>query len=162
MIYRFRPVEVLDVHSFLNIQRKKMMKKINVIIDTDVDFDDYMAMIYLLKHPDVNVLGIMVTGVGAVHLSHGLKNVNDMLMLFNDEAIQNIPVIGGTNAPLLYSNTFPYVARQAADQHYDAPFPGTNSKPVIPDLQTWLLETLKKAEEPVPFLPRRAKKREKV
>ncbi|MGH2397155.1 MAG: hypothetical protein ACRDFW_09235 [bacterium] len=41
------------------------MLKTPVLIDTDVDIDDWMAILYLLLHPDVDVLGITVTSPSA-------------------------------------------------------------------------------------------------
>jgi pyrimidine-specific ribonucleoside hydrolase len=109
-----------------------------VLIDTDVDFDDYLAMLYLLKHPAINVTGISVTGSGDVHLTPGVQNVSNMLTLLNDENALKIPVARGAKAPMIYSNTFPGSDRDAADQHYQASFPATNPNPTIADAQTFL------------------------
>lgn len=117
----------------------------HVLIDTDADFDDYMAISYLLKHPTIAVEGITVTGIGAVHLSHGTQNISDFLTVFNDPKIERIPVAAGFQRPMVYSNTFPYDARQAADQHYDAPFPRSNPNPIIGDAMAFLIETLESA-----------------
>ncbi|PPC75582.1 nucleoside hydrolase [Pokkaliibacter plantistimulans] len=129
-----------------------MPTRIPVLIDTDVDFDDYMAMLYLLMHPGVNVQGITVTGSGDVHLSHGVRNVNDMLLLLDDPAIHAIPVAAGARAPMIYSNTFPYDARKAADEHYEAEFPGSNPKPVIRDAVSFLKDYLRSCRQPVTVL----------
>ncbi|NWB95479.1 nucleoside hydrolase [Pseudomonas gingeri] len=118
----------------------------HVLIDTDVDFDDYMAMSYLLKHHAIKVEGITVTGVGAVHLSHGVENVSHFLTLFNDPEIERIPVAAGLQRPMVYSNTFPFETRQAADHHYDALFPRKNPNPTRADALAFLKETLEKAD----------------
>ncbi|QXI26197.1 nucleoside hydrolase [Pseudomonas vanderleydeniana] len=118
---------------------------IHVLVDTDVDFDDYMAISYLLKHHAVKVEGITVTGVGAVHLSHGVENMSNFLTLFNDKTIEQTPVVAGFQRPLLYSNTFAFETRQAADQHYDAAFPGKNSNPTRTGAVQFLRETLEHA-----------------
>jgi hypothetical protein len=57
-----------------------------VIIDTDVDFDDYLAVLYLLKHPEVEVIGITVTGVGANNYSPLPSPISriSMVLLFSD------------------------------------------------------------------------------
>lgn len=114
-----------------------MNAKIKVIIDTDVDFDDYMAMVYLLQNPDVEVVAICVTGCGAVHLSKGVSHVANLLTLFG-KAAQSIPVLKGAKAPLRYSNVFPESVRSDADIHYDAPFPSVNPHPNIHNAQDWL------------------------
>lgn len=108
-----------------------------VIIDTDVDFDDYMAIVYLLQNPGVEVIAISVTGCGAAHLSHGVRNVANLLTLFGKKA-QAIPILKGSSAPLRYSNVFPASVRADADCHYAAEFPSVNSSPHITDAQDWL------------------------
>lgn len=57
-----------------------MNQKIKVLIDTDVDIDDWMAILYLLKHPSVEVLGITTTGCGAAHLTPGTRNARNLTM----------------------------------------------------------------------------------
>jgi inosine-uridine nucleoside N-ribohydrolase len=123
-----------------------------VIIDTDVDFDDYLAILYLLKHPKVEVMGITVTGVGAVHRTPGVQNTRNLLTLL-DEKTQKIPVCGGANAPTIFSNMFPYDVRQAADNHFGVAFPGVNRFPEMPmDAVSWLKKTVESAERPLSFL----------
>lgn len=117
---------------------KKDESKIRVLIDTDADFDDYMAILYLLKHPAIEVTGITVTGTGDVHLTPGVHNINNMLTLLNDPNALKIPVARGARAPMIYSNTFPGDARDAADAHYDAPFPGENPNAPLDDAQLFL------------------------
>ncbi|WP_353496119.1 nucleoside hydrolase [Vibrio sp. CB1-14] len=124
----------------------------NVLIDTDVDFDDYMAMLYLLLHPEVNVVGISVTGTGDAHLSHGLHNVSNMLSLTGKAADLHIPVVKGFNAPMRYSNTFPGEEREAADNHYDTPFPHQNMHRDYIDAIPFLEEYILSASEPVSLL----------
>lgn len=111
-----------------------------VLIDTDADFDDYLAMLYLLKHPAIQVTGITVTGTGDVHLTPGVRNVSNMLTLLDDPSALAIPVARGAQAPMIYSNTFPGSDRTAADEHYNAKFPSTNPTPTIDCAQTFLRE----------------------
>ncbi|OUS09011.1 nucleoside hydrolase [Gammaproteobacteria bacterium 42_54_T18] len=124
----------------------------NVLIDTDADFDDYMAMLYLLKHPDINVDGITISGTGAVHLTPGVANVSNMLTLLGNANSLKIPVASGAKAPMIYSNTYPGADRKAADQHYEAPFPSTNPNPALDDALRFLREYLINCESPVTVL----------
>lgn len=124
----------------------------DVIIDTDVDFDDYMAMIYLLQHKEINVLGITVTGCGAAHLSKGVDNVRNMLTLFDAET-QKIPVFAGATSPMIYSNVFPYDVRSAANAHYGVAFPAVNPNPYTEnEASQWMAETITSAVNPIAFL----------
>lgn len=116
-----------------------------VLIDTDADFDDYMAMLYLLKQPGIVVDGITVTGTAAVHLTPGTCNVNNMLTLLGTDDALKIPVCRGAKAPMIYSNTFPSSIRNATDKHYKVSFPGSNPNPPLDDalqfLRNYLLQT---------------------
>ena len=42
------------------------MTQIPVLIDTDVDIDDWMAILYLSMHPLVDLRGLTITGVSDV------------------------------------------------------------------------------------------------
>ena len=130
----------------------QLPKTRNVLIDTDVDFDDYMAMLYLLKHPDINVEGITVTGTGDVHLTPGVSNVSNMLTLLADNQALTIPVASGAKAPMIYSNTFPGAERDAANNHYSAPFSGTNPNTPHDDALVFLRDYLINCETPVTVL----------
>jgi inosine-uridine nucleoside N-ribohydrolase len=123
-----------------------------VLIDTDVDFDDYMAMLYLLKHPDIQVDGITVTGTGDVHLTPGVSNVNNMLTLLNAPTALKIPVARGAKAPMIYSNTFPGADRQAADEHYQVEFPATNPELTLDNALSFLRDYLINTTYPVTIL----------
>lgn len=128
-----------------------MKLRTKVIIDTDVDFDDYMAIVYLMQNPAVEVVAISVTGCGAVHLNKGVDNIANLLTLFGKEA-QLLPVLRGAKAPMLYSNVFPADVRTGADDHYDAPFPATNPAPNIYEAQTWLRDFFLKNEDKITVL----------
>lgn len=128
-----------------------MNTRTKVIIDTDVDFDDYMAIVYLMLNPQIEVVAISVTGCGAVHLSKGVENVANLLTLFGKRAL-NLPVLRGASAPLSYSNVFPADVRNGADIHYAAPFPATNSSAVIHDAQRWLHDFFIHNDEPITIL----------
>jgi inosine-uridine nucleoside N-ribohydrolase len=122
-----------------------------IIIDTDVDFDDYMAIVYLMQNPAVQVIAISVTGCGAAHLSKGVDNIANLLTLFGQQA-ESIPVLRGAKAPLRYSNVFPAGVRSDADVHYDAPFPGVNQAPNIHDAQEWLCDYFSNTTEKITVL----------
>ncbi|AXR00116.1 nucleoside hydrolase [Pseudoalteromonas piscicida] len=129
----------------------KMSKLTKVIIDTDMDFDDYMALAYLLQHPQIEVLAISVTGCGAAHLSKGVENLANFLTLYSDET-QKLPILKGANAPLRYSNVFPATVRQGADSHYQATFPQKNTQANIYEAQAWLTDYFSSTSDKVTVL----------
>jgi pyrimidine-specific ribonucleoside hydrolase len=128
-----------------------MIARTKIMIDTDVDFDDYMAIVYLMQNPAVEVIAISVTGCGAAHLSKGVSNIANLLTLFGKKA-ESMPVLRGAKAPLRYSNVFPADVRIGADEHYSAQFPTTNSAPQIHDAQEWLRDYFLNTNEKVTVL----------
>ncbi|HEX4421806.1 MAG TPA: nucleoside hydrolase [Kofleriaceae bacterium] len=125
------------------------MGKIPVLIDTDVDIDDWMAILYLLKHPGVHVLGITTTGCGASHLTPGTRNAHDLTMLTE---FPDTPVAAGTSTPHIYSNQFPSALRRDIDTLYGLSLP-RNPRPLDdrPAVR-FLHDTLRAAELPVTIL----------
>ncbi len=77
--------------------------KKNIIIDTDMGWDDVLAILYLLKKSDIEILGITVTGCGETDLAWGLK-IGQALSALSGKSI---PVAAGSDKPLRYAHTFP-------------------------------------------------------
>jgi len=126
-----------------------MPELIRVLIDTDVDIDDWMAILFLMQHPGVRVLGISATGCGAAHLTAGGRNARDLLML---TAAPETPVALGTSAPLIYSNQFPNSIRNGVDDLFGLTLP-TNPAPLDrrPAVE-FLHQTLRDSPQPVTVL----------
>lgn len=83
-----------------------------VVIDTDMGTDDAMAILFLLRRPEVEVKAITVTGAGLAHCEPGVRNALRLLTLAQAPAI---PVACGRTTPLRGSHAFPEEWRQAAD-----------------------------------------------
>lgn len=84
---------------------------INVVIDTDMGWDDVLAILYLMKSPNVNILGITVTGCGETHLKEGVEIAQRLLKLGNI----NAPVCAGASEPSQYNHQFPQSFRDRMD-----------------------------------------------
>ena len=74
-----------------------------VIVDTDLSFDDYVALLYLLQHPGIDIRAITVVN-GVAHVRPGIKNVCQLLSLVGQP---DIPVAGGPDKPLAGQHAFP-------------------------------------------------------
>jgi len=120
-----------------------------VLIDTDVDIDDWMAILYLSMHPDVELRGITVTGVGASHLTPGTRNALGLLQLTGKP---DVPVARGTSAPLSYSNVFPQSIRGPIDAVYNIVLPQNPNGPVRESAVDFLRATLTASAEPMTIL----------
>jgi inosine-uridine nucleoside N-ribohydrolase len=83
----------------------------SIVIDTDAGWDDWLALLFLMKCPDVRILGVTVTGVGLAHLTPGMTIMNELLV-FGGQAAKVYP---GSQKPLLYSNAFPGSFRATID-----------------------------------------------
>jgi len=98
---------------------------IPVIIDTDMAGDDWMAILYLLQRPDVNIIAITVTGTGEAHCDPGVRHALDLLMLAGRP---DVPVTCGQNSPLSGGHAFPVEWRNRVDKLFDLSLP-RNLKP---------------------------------
>jgi pyrimidine-specific ribonucleoside hydrolase len=82
-----------------------------IVIDTDAGWDDWLALLFLMKCPQVRILGVTVTGVGVAHLTPGMAIMNELLV-FGGQAANVYP---GSQKPLVYSNAFPGSFRATMD-----------------------------------------------
>ncbi|HNS51920.1 MAG TPA: nucleoside hydrolase [Anaerolineae bacterium] len=83
-----------------------------VIVDTDMAPDDWMAILYLLQQPGVDVKAIAVAGTGEAHCVPGVQNALDLAALAGRGAI---PVACGRETPLQGDHAFPSDWREAVD-----------------------------------------------
>lgn len=86
-----------------------------VVVDTDLSFDDILALAYLLRQPEVDVRAVTVTGTGLVHCLPGLQ-VMARLLATLDRA--DVPVSCGRDEPLAGGHAFPAAWREVADGAY--------------------------------------------
>lgn len=91
-----------------------------IIIDTDLAIDDWLAILYLLRHPDVEVKAITLAGTGEAHCNPGLSNLQGLLALANQP---NIPIACGRETPLGSDHAFPSDWRERVDSMLDIQLP---------------------------------------
>ncbi|QRK04851.1 nucleoside hydrolase [Archangium violaceum] len=91
-----------------------------VVIDTDMGSDDAMAILFLLRRPDVEVKALTVTGAGLAHCEQGVRNALRLLALANHA---DIPVACGRETPLRGTHAFPEPWREQADTLNGIPLP---------------------------------------
>ena len=83
-----------------------------LLIDTDMAADDWMAILFLLQRPDVDVRAITVTGAGEAHCESGVQNALDLAALAGRP---EIPVTCGRETPLEGDHVFPGSWRDNVD-----------------------------------------------
>ena len=84
----------------------------HVVFDTDLAFDDIMALLYLLQRDDVVVDAVTIAGTGEAHCDPGVRNAQALLALGGSP---DTPVACGRETPLQGSNAFPDEWRAAVD-----------------------------------------------
>jgi inosine-uridine nucleoside N-ribohydrolase len=88
--------------------------------------DDVVAVLYLLSHPEVEVLGIG-SADGVAHVEPSARNVLRLLALVGRE---DIPVAVGSEISLESDHAFPSSWREGADDLFGLSVPGPAAKPV--------------------------------
>lgn len=84
----------------------------DVVIDTDMAVDDWLAILYLLGRPEVDVLAITVAGTGESHCEPGIRNARALVALAGQP---DIPVACGRETPLEGDHAFPAPWRESVD-----------------------------------------------
>ncbi len=98
-----------------------------VVIDTDMAPDDWMAILYLLQRPEIDVRAITVTGTGEAHCAPGIDHAASLVTLSGRTPI---PVACGRESPLQGSHTFPASWRDYVDNFAGLSIaPGSNPSP---------------------------------
>jgi inosine-uridine nucleoside N-ribohydrolase len=120
-----------------------------VIIDTDVAFDDWMAILYLLRHPEVAVKGITVTGTGEAHSLPGARNCLGLLALANQP---DVPLAYGTETPLCGHHAFPDSIREMVDNVMGFSLPQNRYSPLQQSAVDLLTEFLLQSSEKATLL----------
>ena len=84
----------------------------HIVLDTDLAFDDIMALLYLLQRDDVAIDAVTISGTGEAHCDPGVRNALGLLALGGSS---ETPVACGRETPLQGSNAFPDEWRAAVD-----------------------------------------------
>ncbi len=123
------------------------------VVDTDVGSDDLMALLFLLRRPDVRIEAITVSGTGLVHCEPGVRNV---LAILEVARAPDIPVSCGPETPLPssypYPGAFPTSWRTASDDAYGIDLPPTDREPDERQAPELLAEAVAGADDPVTLL----------
>ncbi len=99
-----------------------------VIVDTDLSFDVYVALLYLLQHPAIEVRAITVVN-GVVHVKHGVEYARRLPPMVGR---MDISVAGGPDKPLSGQHAFPPSWRAPFDYIPHFMLPRAKVPPVSP------------------------------
>ena len=82
------------------------MRPVPLIVDTDLAHDDILALLFLTRHPSVNLQAVTVSGTGEVRCAAGVRNALASLDAIGEG---DIPVACGRETPLVGTHAFPDV-----------------------------------------------------
>jgi pyrimidine-specific ribonucleoside hydrolase len=120
----------------------------HVIIDTDMGADDWMAILYLLKSPNVSVEAITVTGTGLAECTAGTQIALGLLAMLD---FVNVPVSCWTETPLRGENAFPPEWRVDTDTASNLGLPD-GDEPADADAVTLFTSIIESANENIDVL----------
>jgi inosine-uridine nucleoside N-ribohydrolase len=118
-----------------------------VIVDTDGGLDDAIALAYLARAPEVDLLAVTVSGTGLAHCFPGARNVVGLLEAMG---AAGVPVACGAEATLAtMGRAFPDEWRRTTDARYGAAWPIGRGSLDRRSAEELLVDTLDAAERPV-------------
>src|SRR5262249_11407025 len=108
-----------------------------------------MALLYLLRRPDVTVKAITVTGVGEAHCEPGARHARSLVALANRG---NIPVACGRTTPLQGNHVFPTQWRADVDSLLGLTLPNPTTTLVQQTAVDLLTSTIQASPEKIVLL----------
>ncbi len=120
-----------------------------VIVDTDMGGDDWLALLYLLKEPNVDVRAITISGTGETNCYHGMLN---LLKILNVAHRTDIPTACGKEKPLLGQQVFPQFIRQLANNFNGLSYPLPTDGHLQKSATRLITDTIYKANTPVDII----------
>jgi len=120
-----------------------------VIIDTDMAADDWLAILYLLGRPEVDVVAVTVTGTGEAHCEPGVHNALALVALAGHP---DVPVACGRETPLAGTNAFPDDWRDGVDSLFGIGIPDGSAAADSGSAVELLERTLRDAPDKVALL----------
>lgn len=123
--------------------------RLPVVIDTDMAADDWLAILFLLQRPDVQVKAIAVTGTGEAHCEPGVRNALGLVALAGGDPI---PVACGRETPLSGEEEFPHDWREGVDRTLGLRLPEGSNPDTTGDAVELLVSTIESTPEKVVLL----------
>jgi len=137
-------------HAGPNSDAEEPTSHRKVIVDTDMGWDDTLSLIYLMKHPEVEILGVTVTGCGETFLESGVHNALALLQMGGIQA----PVCVGADTPLRFDHDFPKPFKKDMSQLMGLAdsFPSLDRKPHAQKAWDFIANTLQDTQDQVTIL----------
>lgn len=141
------PALLLAIHSIPLVSAQEAeTSTAPFIVDTDMGLDDWLAILYLTRHPNVDLLAVSLAGTGEAHCDPGVHNTLGLLELANHP---EVPVACGREAPLEGNNSFPAWLRDQADAMAGLDLPANTNPPFEGTAVELLITTIQASSQPV-------------
>ena len=121
-----------------------------VIFDTDMAIDDWAALLFLARHPAVELRAVTVAGSGEAHCGPGVRNAQSLLELVDPGS--RIPVACGDAYPVDGFFVFPEAWQEDMDSLSGVAVPDPVAPRDARHAVDLLHDTLAEAEAPVTLL----------
>lgn len=122
-----------------------------IIFDNDMAIDDWAALLYLLHHPDADVIAVTISASGESRCRPGLANTLSLLDMPGTTP-KRIPVACGDAHPLDGYFVFPEAWRVDSDTLSGVPVKKSRRKASKKHAVDIIHRALKKADEPVTLI----------
>ena len=138
------------IHDGADRQSTVAPSPIPLVVDTDAGLDDAIALLYLARSPEVDLLAVTVTGTGLAHCFPGARNVIGLLELAGRG---DVPVACGPETPLGKAGAaFPDEWRRMADTRYGDAWTIGGSPLDDREAPELLVDAVDRASDPVRLL----------
>ena len=123
--------------------------KVPFIMCQDVDIDDWMALLYMHMHPEVELKAVIVSGNGFAHCGPGVRNTQGLLALGWP---WDVPVTCGKTTPLKYGHVIPPDWRRSFDNLLGLTLPANPFPPSTLSAVDLIIETVHKSDKKMAIL----------
>lgn len=119
-----------------------------VIVDTDAGADDLIALLWLMRQPELKIEAVTV-GTG---LAHPVEGAESVLRLLEAGGLTGVPVYVGADRPVQGTGAFPAEWRSVADRMLRGEFPAARRRPESVAAAQFLADRLMDRRRPVRVL----------
>ena len=101
-----------------SVSSREFTSKKLIVIDTDMGNDDWMALLYLLKHPKADIKGITVNGVGLSEVNPALQHAVKLQEIAGTIQNKAIPLAKGPVKAWKQTNPYPEEFRKPTNEFF--------------------------------------------
>ena len=125
-----------------------VLGQVPVIVDTDAGADDLIALLWLMRQPDIKIEAVTI----AQGLAHPAEGAESVLRLLEAGGLTAIPVYVGMDRPVQGTGSFPAAWRTASDRLLRDEFPAAKRRPEARGAAQFLAGRLMDPRRPVRVL----------